>query len=206
MDTIPPRVWRGQTHDDRSQVRRAQLLHAGFELLGTEGASGVTMRAVCRHAGLSPRYFYESFTDTDELTLAVYDGCNAELVSAIAGAAGTASPVTAAIDAAAGYFEADPRRVRILLREPQSSNLLAGHRADMLPALLTELADSAGVTDPPAAPDLRAMNASALSGALTALVLDWADGRLHVSRAELVRFAAGLALASLGTGAGSSGS
>lgn len=194
MDAMPQRVWRGQSHDDRIQGRRAQLMQAGFELLGTEGASGVTMRAVCRHARLSPRYFYESFSDTDELTLAVYDRCNAELVAAIADAAGNASPVTAAIDAAAGYFEADPRRLRILLREPQSSVLLAGHRSDVLPGLLTELADSAGVSDPPLPPTVRSMSASALSGALTALVLDWADGRLRVSRADLVAFATGLVL------------
>lgn len=189
-----PRVWRGQTHDDRIQVRRDQLLQAGFELLGTQGVPGVTMRAVCRAARLSPRYFYESFSDTDELTLAVYDRCNDELVAAITGATG----VGAAIDAAAGYFEADPRRVRILLREPQSSALLAGHRADVLPGLLTELASSAGVTDPGASPAVRAMSASALSGALTALVLDWADGRLPVSRAELGGYATRLVLAGLG--------
>lgn len=204
MDTTAPRVWRGQTHDDRSQLRRTQLLQAGFELLGTQGTPGVTMRAVCRAAGLSLRYFYESFSDTDELILAVYDRCNDELVTAIAGAAGTASPVTAAVDAAAGYFEADPRRLRILLREPQSSDLLAGHRADMLPGFLAELADSAGVPDPSLPATARAMHASALSGALTALVLDWADGRLRASRAELVGFASGLVLSGLAD-AGSSG-
>lgn len=198
MDTTAPRLWRGQTHDGRTQVRRDQLLRAGFELLGTEGASGVTMRAVCRLAGLSPRYFYESFSHTDELILAVYDRCNAELVAAITGSVGAEIPVAAAVDAAAGYFEADPRRVRVLLREPQSSELLAEHRADVLPGLLTELAGSAGVTDPPTAPAVRAMNASALSGALTALVLDWADGRLAVSRADLVEYATGLVLAELG--------
>ncbi|MEB3071430.1 TetR/AcrR family transcriptional regulator [[Mycobacterium] vasticus] len=198
MDAAAPRVWRGQTHDGRSQVRRTQLLRAGFELLGTEGTPGVTMRAVCRLAGLSPRYFYESFSHTDELTLEVYDRCNAELVAAIADAADTTSPIAAAIDAAAGYFEADPRRLRILLREPQSSDLLAGRRADVLPELLTELAGSAGVTDPPISSTVRAMHASALSGALTALVLDWADGRLDVSRTDLVKFATGLVLAGLG--------
>lgn len=197
MDTTPPRVWRGQTHDDRIQARRAQLMQAGFELLGTAGAPGVTMRAVCRNAGLSPRYFYESFSDTDELTLAVYDRCNAELVAAITDAADTTSPLAAAVDAAAGYFEADARRVRILLREPLSSHLLANRRADVLPNLLTELASSAGVGHPPASPAVHAMSASALSGALTALVLDWADGRLAVSRADLVTYATGL-LAGLG--------
>lgn len=199
MDATAPRVWRGQTHDDRTQVRRTQLMDAGFELLGTEGAPGVTMRAVCRLAGLSPRYFYESFSGTDELTLAVYDRCNAELVAVATEAARAAeSPVAAAIDAVAGYFEADARRVRILLREPQSSSLLAGHRSGVLPEVLTELATSAGVTEPQLPRALRAMHASALSGALTALVLDWADGRLAVSRADLATYATRLVLAGLG--------
>lgn len=199
MGTTPPRVWRGQTRDDRIQARQAALIQAGFDLLGTEGAAGVTMRAVCRNARLSPRYFYESFSDTDELTLAIYDRCNAELLAAATGAArAAASPVAAAIDAAAGYFEADPRRVRILLREPLSSRLLAGHRADVLPDLLTELATSAGLADPPLPRTMRALHASALSGALTALVLDWADGRLPVSRAELGGYATRLVLAGLG--------
>lgn len=202
MDATPPRLWRGQTTDDRSQARRDQLLRAGFELLGTEGLPGLTMRAVCRSAGLSLRYFYESFSDTDELTLAVYDRCNAELVTAINAATAAQQPpaaaVAAAVDAAAGYFEADPRRVRILLREPVSSDLLGGRRADVLPGLLTGLVSAAGVSDPPAPPAVHAMNASALSGALAALVLDWADGRLRVGRAELVGYASALVLAGLG--------
>lgn len=187
-----PRVWRGQTHDARSQARRAQLIEAGMELLGTGGTAGVTMRAACRDAGLSLRYFYESFSDTDELILAVYDQCNTELLATMAGVAGKAAPISAALDRAAAYFEEDPRRLRILLREPQSSPLLADHRADVLPALLSSLIGPSGVDDSPPVTAARVMSASALSGALTALVLDWADGRLHVSRAELVRFAAGL--------------
>jgi hypothetical protein len=43
-----------------------------------------------------------------------------------------------------------------------------------------------------------ALNASALSGALSALVLDRADGRLVVSRADLVGHATNLVLDSLG--------
>lgn len=192
-----PRVWRGQTHDARAQARRAQLIEAGVELMGTAGTAGVTMRAACRHAGLSLRYFYESFSDTDELILAVYDQCNAELLAIMAGVAGKPSPISAALDSASAYFEEDPRRLRILLREPQSSSLLADHRAEVLPGLLSALVGPSGAGNSSPAAAARAMSASALSGALTALVLDWADGRLHVSRAELVAFAAGLVRAEL---------
>jgi len=192
-----PRVWRGQTHDARAQARRAQLIEAGVELLGTGGTAGVTMRAACRDAGLSLRYFYESFTDTDELILAAYDHCNAELLALMAGVVSKPSPIIAAVSTAAAYFDEDPRRLRILLREPQSSSLLADRRAEVLPGLLSALVSPSGADDSSAVTTARAMSASALSGALTALILDWADGRLHVSRAELVTFAAGLVRAAL---------
>ena len=197
MGERAPRVWRGQTHDVRAQTRRAQLVHAGVDLLGTGGTAGVTMRAACRDAGLSLRYFYESFSDTNELILAVYDHCNVELLAALAGPEGRVPPVGVAIERAAAYFEEDPRRLRILLREPQSSSLLADHRADILPGLLGSLLGPSGLGTSSPATAVQAMNASALAGALTALILDWADGRLHVNRAELVTFAAALVRAEL---------
>ena len=197
MEERPPRAWRGQPHDVRAKTRRAQLIDAGVELLGTEGSAGVTMRAACRHAGLSLRYFYESFSDTDELILAVYDHCNAGLLAIMAGSAGKPPPISVALDKAAAHFEDDPRRLRILLREPQSNSLLADHRAAILPALLSTLVGASGAGGPAPVSVAQAMSASALSGALTALVLDWADGRLHASRAELVRFATGLVRAEL---------
>ncbi|OMC13557.1 hypothetical protein A5735_12110 [Mycolicibacter heraklionensis] len=184
-----PRVWRGQTHDVRAQTRRAQLITAGVELMGTGGTAGVTMRAACRDAGLSLRYFYESFSDTDELILAVYDQCNAELLATMAGDAGKPAPIHVALDRAIAHFEEDPRRLRILLREPQSSTLLADHRADVLPGLLGALLGSSGGGGSAEITAAQAMSASALSGALTALVLDWADGRLNVTRDELLEFA-----------------
>lgn len=192
MGERAPRAWRGQPHDVRVQSRRTQLIEAAVELLGTEGTAGVTMRAACRNAGLSLRYFYESFSDTDELILATYDHCNAELIALMTTAAGTASPIRAVLDGAAAYFEEDPRRLRILLREPQSSSLLADRRAEVLPGLMGALVSPPGIDDSSAATTARAMSASAVSGALTELILDWADGRLQVSRAELVTFAAGL--------------
>jgi AcrR family transcriptional regulator len=199
MSATPTKLWRGQTLDDRSLVRRRQLLQAGFELLGTDGVNGVTMRAVCRRAGLSLRYFYESFSGTDELTVAVYDQCNAELTSAIAGSADLhpdrAEGVAAAVDAAASYFEQDRRRVRILLREPLSSEILGRRRAAFVPAMLAWLNTSRGVTR--ADRTEFAMTASGLSGALVALVLDWTDGRLEVTRSQLVDHATRLVLTNL---------
>src|ERR1700722_6314902 len=69
-------MWRGQSPAQRSAVRRQQLLEAGLEVFGTIGWRQSTVRGICVAAGLSERYFYESFTSRAELLLAVYEDLN----------------------------------------------------------------------------------------------------------------------------------
>ena len=71
--------WVGVPADERRAERRRLLVDAAFELLGTDGDAGTTVRAVCAATRLNPRYFYESFADRDALLLAVYDQQVAEL-------------------------------------------------------------------------------------------------------------------------------
>ena len=65
--------WAGVPLEHRHALRREKLLAAGVLLLGREGGPALTVRAVCRHASLTERYFYESFTDRDHFVRAVYD-------------------------------------------------------------------------------------------------------------------------------------
>jgi AcrR family transcriptional regulator len=60
---------------DRLASRRAKLLEAGLDLLGADVPQAVelTVRGICRQAGLTARYFYESFADKDEFVSAVFD-------------------------------------------------------------------------------------------------------------------------------------
>src|SRR3954468_17616405 len=78
----------GSTLADRAAARRAALIEAGVELLGTEGAAGVTVRAVCRGAKLTERYFYESFDSRDALLRAVHAQVAGAARAAIAAAIG----------------------------------------------------------------------------------------------------------------------
>ena len=57
----------------RRAERRELLVDAAFELLGTDGWNGTTVRGVCQAAHLNPRYFYESFDGLESLLLAVFD-------------------------------------------------------------------------------------------------------------------------------------
>ncbi|HET8708208.1 MAG TPA: TetR/AcrR family transcriptional regulator [Pseudomonadales bacterium] len=53
--------------------RRERFMEAGFEVFGSIGLRKATVKMLCKSAGLTERYFYESFTDTEDLFCAVYN-------------------------------------------------------------------------------------------------------------------------------------
>lgn len=67
------RTYGGLSEEERVHERRERFLAAGLEIFGTVGLKGSTVRALCREAGLTERYFYESFSDTEALFEAVYE-------------------------------------------------------------------------------------------------------------------------------------
>lgn len=67
------RTYGGLSEAERVVERRERLLEAGLDVFGTVGIRGATVRALCKAAGLTERYFYESFADTDALFCAVYE-------------------------------------------------------------------------------------------------------------------------------------
>jgi AcrR family transcriptional regulator len=77
------RPYRGIDAARRLADRRGRLLAAGLDLLGADqqDTRALTVRAVCGRAGLTPRYFYESFGDKDEFVGAVFDWVVADLAT-----------------------------------------------------------------------------------------------------------------------------
>ncbi|WP_019807509.1 TetR/AcrR family transcriptional regulator [Saccharomonospora halophila] len=124
------RRWRGREAADRAATRRAQLLEAGTELMGTGGAAGLSMRGVCRQAGLTERYFYESFDNLDSFAVAVLEsvvfGARDTLLAALETAPRTrAELIRHAVRAFTDHVVADPRRGRIMLGESMTSPALS---------------------------------------------------------------------------------
>ena len=187
-------VWRGQTMDDRSAERRKQLIDVCLDLLGTGGAASATLRAVCRAAKLSPRYFYENFSNREELLIATYDHVEANLLERLLVADPGQQPrsIKSVLEVCALYFEEDPRRARILLREPMSDETLRVHQSGRSPVFLTSLIpalEGAAKRMAPRSPEELEVVAAALSGALIFLYLEWLDGRLSVERDALAESA-----------------
>jgi AcrR family transcriptional regulator len=66
------RTYGGLAMAERVAARRARFVEAGIELFGTQGFRGATVRGICAAAGLTDRYFYESFATLEALLAEVY--------------------------------------------------------------------------------------------------------------------------------------
>ena len=115
------RVYAGRSHASRASERRSAFITAALDIIGTEGYAGATVRALCKQAGFTDRYFYEMFGHTENLLLILHDQVAGELLGSLKGAISTADPdfskrVTAAT-AAFYRFIRDERKARILMFE-----------------------------------------------------------------------------------------
>ncbi|MCG7607861.1 hypothetical protein BA059_22945 [Mycolicibacterium sp. (ex Dasyatis americana)] len=174
------RAYRGQGADARSAERRARLLQAAVDLVGTQGVSAMTMRAVCREAELSQRFFYESFTDTDDLLRAVYRSTFEHARDVLGAASDPASDpparTRAGVRAAAQLVTDDPRICRILLVEPIADLGLRQFVRDTIGALTGGAAVAAGRADAASAPVK--MQYATVFGAIISLFIEWTEGNL----------------------------
>ncbi|CAN5287885.1 TetR/AcrR family transcriptional regulator [soil metagenome] len=178
-----PTRWAGIPLADRRIERRALLVGAAFGLFGDGGESAVSVRSVCRECTLNTRYFYESFSDTDELLGAVYDmvaaGLATEVEDAITAAGDTdLDRARAGIRAVLGFSSADPRRGRVLFTEARANPVLATRRAVAQDALRQMVLTEREHSHPAEYPIATQIAAALYTGAMTELAQQWVSGNL----------------------------
>jgi AcrR family transcriptional regulator len=173
--------WSGVPLQDRQTLRRDELVAAGVQLLGGAAGPALTVRAVCRAAGLTERYFYESFADRDEFVRAVYD----DVCSAAMSALTTAETPRDAVERFVTLMVDDPVRGRVLLIAPEREPVLAKSGAEWMPSFIDLLQRKlTRITDPAK----QAMVATGLVGALTALFTAYLNGRLATTREQFIDY------------------
>jgi AcrR family transcriptional regulator len=167
--------------EDRQALRRDELVAAGTQLLGGESGPAVTVRAACRQAGLTERYFYESFADRDEFVRAVYDDVCSRAMSALM----SATTPREAVERFVALMVDDPVRGRVLLLAPAVEPVLVASGAEWMPSFidllqhkLTQIAD----------PVRQKMIATSLIGGLTALFTAYLNGRLAATREQFIDY------------------
>ena len=173
--------WSGVPLQDRQALRRDELIAAGVAHLGGAHGPALTVRGVCRSAGLTERYFYESFTDRDEFVRAVYDDVCTRAMAALT----TANTPRAAVEQFVALMVDDPARGRVLLLAPEREPVLTRSGAEWMPSFielvqrkLTRIGD----------PGQAAMVATGLIGALTALFTAYLNGRLTATREQFIDY------------------
>lgn len=200
------RLWQGMTVDVRVADRRARLVEAGFELLGTQGAAALTMRAACRDAAVGPRYFYELFRDREDLLVAVYEEAveriRGPLLIAAQTAAATGTVRTAVahtLEKAIGLIEDDPRIGRVLWREAAADGTLRPLSQAAMGEFILTLVDE---VRPDRADELRRPDQGwtliGVSAAVFALFLAWSEGIRPTSRDKFVQHCADFVADQLG--------
>ena len=131
--TTPARPYRGIDAVDRLAGRRASLLEAGLDLLADDEAADLTVRAICRQAGVASRYFYESFTDKDEFVAAVFDWVIAGLATTTQAAVDAAPPEKQTRVGMANIVRTiggDPRVGRLLFSAQLANTVLVRKRVE----------------------------------------------------------------------------
>ncbi len=88
----PHRTYGGESPELRIARRRACFIAAGRVLFGGIGYRKTTMRALCAEAGLTDRYFYESFGTLEDLLVAVYEELIGEMQDRILAALQAVDP------------------------------------------------------------------------------------------------------------------
>ncbi|MGE5695599.1 MAG: TetR/AcrR family transcriptional regulator [Candidatus Sericytochromatia bacterium] len=182
-----PGRWSGVPLQDRQALRRGDLLAAGVTLLGSEDGPALTVRAVCREAGLTERYFYESFSDRDEFVRAVYDDVCARAMATLM----SATTAREAVERFVALMVDDPVRGRVLLLAPEVEPVLVRSGAEWMPSFIKLLQRQLTTISDPA---LQNMVATGLIGALTALFTAYLDRRLAATREQFIDYCVTLLL------------
>jgi AcrR family transcriptional regulator len=131
--TTSARPYRGVEAADRTATRRARLLGAGLDLLGADTPGELTVRGICRQAGVTARYFYESFADKDEFVGAVFDWVIADIAAttqAVMAAAPPEEQTRAGMANLVRTIGGDPRVGRLLFSAQLANSVVVRKRVE----------------------------------------------------------------------------
>ncbi len=160
----------------KAERTRAALMQAALELFDERGYDSTTAAAIAERAGVTEMTFFRHFPSKDSVLIAdPYDPLIAE---AIIRQPAQLSPLAAAIGAVSDGWKAVPPpasaevrdRLRVVSRTPSLRGAIARNNAATEEAIAGALVDRGVV-----ATEAR-IAAAATMGALTAALLDWADG------------------------------
>ncbi|MHB8690564.1 MAG: TetR/AcrR family transcriptional regulator [Solirubrobacteraceae bacterium] len=197
----PIRPYGGVSAEQRVAERRARLLDAALDEFGTRGVASTGVKDVCRRAGLTDRYFYESFRDSAELFMAVFDRATAHLLEVVVLALGGAprgveAQARAVIEAYVRALADDPRVARVVFIEaPSAGPELEAHMRVTLRRFAQLVVQVARPYLPDVPEETLRFGAISLVGAVERVMIEWQDGQLGLSIEQIIEYLVALLVA-----------
>lgn len=175
------RRYRGTPPDQRRAQRRERLVAAAVRVYGERGYRQATVKAVCEAAGLTERYFYESFANSEALLAASYEAVNKAVSAALAQTAiqtpgGRAARMRAMLRTYFWMLQNDPNSARLFLLETRGVGPLVDAAFNASLRAFGQGLSQALAPDAPATPERDLLQAGVVGGVMH-IALQWiADG------------------------------
>jgi AcrR family transcriptional regulator len=109
----------GVAHERVSEIQRARIIAAMFDVVAEQGAPGASVAHVVARAGISRRTFYEIFDDRDDCFLAAFEDAVERASTYVSGAYDPRAPwrerVRNGLVALLEFFDGQPKLARLLV-------------------------------------------------------------------------------------------
>jgi AcrR family transcriptional regulator len=173
MNKKVTRLYTGLSIEARLQARRARLIEAAILVYGQVGYHNASVKAVCTAAGLTERYFYQAFENSEALLAAAYTwivrSLEVELAAAVKRVAGDRErALRTGLQTYFTALKANPAAARVFLVELSG---VSGPMDDLVAELSREILQ--GLMADPKAAEIDRYLVDGLVGALIAIASGW---------------------------------
>jgi AcrR family transcriptional regulator len=199
------RSYRGMTLEQRTAERRERFLEAGLNIFGNEGFHAATVRKICKEAGLTDRYFYESYSSMEALLIEVYERCLKSILTRVQSTLLTVNKAEAPdklLNELLNHFFTemeDPRVAKVCMFEAEGvSDHMHNLYNDYIRRFVTILLSaSQGYTNKwPLSEEESEVLGNAIVGGIIQATRNWALNDYHLSKKSMIN---GIVVLFLGT-------
>jgi AcrR family transcriptional regulator len=199
------RSYRGLTLEQRTAERRERFLEAGLNIFGNEGFHAATVRKICKEAGLTDRYFYESYSSMEALLIEVYERCLKSILTRVQSTLLTVNKAEAPdklLNELLNHFFTemeDPRVAKVCMFEAEGvSDHMHNLYNDYIRRFVTILLSaSQGYTNKwPLSEEESEVLGNAIVGGIIQATRNWALNDYHLSKKSMIN---GIVVLFLGT-------
>jgi len=141
-------AYNGAVREQLSELQRARMLAAMFDVVAEKGAANVTVAHVVERSGVSRRTFYENFEDREDCLLASFERAltlaSDRVIPAFESEKGWRDRIRAGLVAFLAFCDEQPSVAQMLVCESQASGPRVVQRRTEILTRLTRIVDQGG--------------------------------------------------------------